>query len=281
MKKRFTLLLLIIFLILIFINSDYLIANILEYTELFIKNLFFYTFIIYIISSLLVDYDLLELLNPKIYITIMSLISGFPSGAKYTKELLDKGYLDTSTANYLITYTHYPNPLFVIGSIKNIVTKKYALLILISIYLSSFITSRFFKVKNKCIKVMNNSNNNFSSSLSKSIINAFKTIIIIYGSCLIALIIGLLIVKIFNFKGIYYCLTFGITDLTKGIFSTVLLNNKRIRALLILLFINMASISIHMQVKQILDNSSLEYKSFLKGRIISTFFAIIIYILLS
>ena len=37
-----------------------------------------------------VFYDLLSILEPKYYITIMSLISGFPSGSKYTAELLEK-----------------------------------------------------------------------------------------------------------------------------------------------------------------------------------------------
>ncbi|MBR6949685.1 MAG: hypothetical protein IKH54_05845, partial [Bacilli bacterium] len=78
MKKRLILLLLVLFLILIFINLNYIIKNILDYTYLFINNLFFYTFIIYIITSLLIEYDLLSILKPIHYINIMSIISGFP-----------------------------------------------------------------------------------------------------------------------------------------------------------------------------------------------------------
>jgi len=84
MKKRIILFLLIILLLFIYLNSNFLVKNILDYTETFIKNLFPYTFIVFTLSSLLVDYDLLSILEPKYYITIMSLISGFPSGAKYT-----------------------------------------------------------------------------------------------------------------------------------------------------------------------------------------------------
>ena len=93
MKKKLVLSMLVILLLLIFFNSDYIIKNIIDYTKLFITNLAFYTLIMYVIASLLVDYDLLEVLNPKSFITIMSMLSGFPSGAKYTKDLVDKGYI--------------------------------------------------------------------------------------------------------------------------------------------------------------------------------------------
>ena len=281
MKKKLVLSMLVILLLLIFFNSDYIIKNIIDYTKLFITNLAFYTLIMYVIASLLVDYDLLEVLNPKSFITIMSMLSGFPSGAKYTKDLVDKGYINSDVANYLITYTHFPNPLFILGSVSQIITKDLALYILLSIYIGNFITSRIFKVKSAILNIQRNNNTNFSTSLTTALMQAFKTIIIIYGNCIFSLIIGLLIIKTFNFRGILYCLTFGAIDLTKGIFSTILLNNKRIRGILILLFINLASISIHGQVKQILNNTKISYKSFVKGRIVSSLFSLGIFIILS
>lgn len=282
MKKRIILFLLIILLLFIYLNSNFLVKNILDYTETFIKNLFPYTFIVFTLSSLLVDYDLLSILEPKYYITIMSLISGFPSGAKYTAELLEKNFIDKDTSNYLITYTHYPNPLFILGAVSSIITKNLAIKLLFSIYLASFITSRFFKVKSsKKITSSNYNNVNFTKSLSSSINGAFKTLILIYGASIFSIIIALIITHSFNLNGICYSLINGIFDLTKGIFSTVIINNKRIRAILILVFINLASISIHMQVKSILDNTEIKYSNFLKGRIISTLLAVIIFIIIT
>lgn len=282
MKKRIILFLLVILLIFIYLNSDYLVKNILEYTESFIKNLFPYTFIIFTISSLLVDYDLLSILDPKYYITIMSIISGFPSGAKYTSELLAKNYIDDEVANYLITYTHYPNPLFILGAVSTIISKELSIKLLFSIYVSSFITSRIFKVKtNKCFIKNNTQTVNFTNSLSKSINGAFKTLILIYGTSIFALLISLIITRSFNLNGILYSIVNGTFDLTKGIFSTLIINNKRIRSILILIFINFASISIHMQVKSILDNSKISYRNFFKGRIISTLIAIFIFIMIT
>ena len=282
MKKRLILLFLILLLILIFLNSNYIIKNIIDYTYLFINNLFFYTFIIYVITSLLIEYDLLSILNPIHYINIMSLISGFPSGPKYIRDLYNKSIIDLDTCNYLIYYNHYPNPLFVIGSISSIISRKYSIYILLSIYISNFIISRIYKNNN--ISISNNnyiSNNSFSYNLTNSIYNSIKTIIIIYGTSIISVIIGLLITKYFYINSIIYSITFGIFDLTKGIFSTTLIHNKRISSILILLFISFGSISIHLQTKQILSDTDISYKNYLKGRFYSTFISIIIFIMMS
>ena len=282
MKKRLILLLLVLFLILIFINSNYIIKNILDYTYLFINNLFFYTFIIYIITSLLIEYDLLSILKPIHYINIMSIISGFPSGPKYIKDLYNKRIIDLDTCNYLIYYNHYPNPLFVIGSISSIISKKYSIFILLSIYMSNFIVSKIFKKKDISINYHNyTSNNSFSYNLTNSIYNSIKTIIIIYGTSIISVIMGLLINKYIYVNSIIYSISFGIFDLTKGIFSTTLIHNKRISSILILLFISFGSISIHLQTKQILSDTNISYKNYLKGRFYSTFISIIIFIMMS
>ena len=280
MKKRLILLTLMILLILIFFNSTYIVKNILEYTTLFINNLFVYTFIMYVISSMLIDYDLLEVLKPRSYITIMSILSGFPSGSKYICDLLKKEYISEEEANYLITYNHYPNPLFVIGSVSTILTKGIALKLLLSIYLGSFIISRLFRVKDGNKKKSSNTTISFTKSLSSAINNALKTIVLIYGTSIFSVIIALIITHIFSLNSLLYCITNGIFDLTKGIFSTVLIDDKRIRAILILLFINISSISIHMQVKTILDNSTIKYSNFLKGRILSTIVSVIVFLML-
>lgn len=282
MKKRLIIIFLVVLLINLFIFSNYIINNIFDYTNLFIKNLFFYTFIIYIISSLFIDNDLLEILCPITYTTIMSMISGFPSGVKYTKELLDKGYINDDCTNYLITFCHYPNPLFIIGSVSTIIGMNNSIFILLSIYISSFITSRIFKRKFNINTnyIYKDNNISFMNSLSNSIINSFKTILIIYGTSIISLVIVLIFIKIFKPTGIIYSILLGIFDLTKGIFSTTLINNKRIRVYLILTFITFGSLNIHMQVKSICNNKT-NYKYFLYGRITTTFIVIIMYIVYS
>ena len=97
LKTIFILVTLLLLLISYLINSKYIISNFLDYTNLFITKLFPVTFINFIFSFLLIEYGLLDLLPVKInglYVFFLSLLSGFPSGAKYTKEIFEKDVID-------------------------------------------------------------------------------------------------------------------------------------------------------------------------------------------
>ncbi len=272
---------LIICLILYFLNSEYIINNFLEYTKLFYTKLFPVSFIFFIFSSLLIDYKLLEIFPINItsyYVFILSFISGFPSGSKYTKELLDKEIITIEEAKSLLLFSHFPNPLFILGSLTTIINKEYSIKLLLSIILSNFIILLFCK-KNKNNIKNNNYPNSFSISLSKAIKSSIKTIIIIYGTSIFFYLISTIITKYILLNSYFYVLISGVFDLTKGVFSASIINSEIIRLFFILLFISFGSISIHMQVKSILNNSIL-YKQFIKGRIIGTILSFIILLLL-
>lgn len=281
MKKKYKIIPLLVTLILLFINSKEIIYNFLEYTKLFYTKVFPTSFIMFIFSTLLIDYGLLNIIPiniTNVYIYILSFISGFPSGSKYTRYLLDKNYISKKEANNLILFSHFPNPLFVLGPITSIIGKEFSIKILISIILSNFIILLFTKKsKNKNTNI--NYPNNFSEELSKTIISSFKTIILVYGVSVFFYLISFIITKYINTNPIIYVILSGAFDLTKGVFSTSIINNTFIKSLLILIFISFGSISIHMQVKSILGKE-IEYKYFLIGRIISTIISIIIFILI-
>lgn len=293
MKKNYHQFLIIIFLLIILIsslfNSNLIITSILEYTELFLTKLFPVSFIFFILSSLLIDYGLIETISKlfhingaTFFVTLMSLVSGFPSGSKYTKELLAKELITKDYANYLIKFTHFPNPLFVLGSV-NIVLNNYniSFYLLISIILSNLIIALFLKPKVK-ISLPNKtlSITSFPQSLQNAIFSSFKTIILIYGTSLFFYLISILLSNILSLNNYNYVILMGIFDLTKGVFSTTIISSILIRALIILIFISFGGVSIHMQVKSILFNSDIKYSSFLKGRLLATFLSIVIFLLI-
>lgn len=294
MKKNYQriiiLVILVILLLLYLLNSSLVIKSILDYTNLFLKKLFPVSFIFFIFSSLLLDYGLIELITTylhlngsTIYITLMSLVSGFPSGAKYTKDLLDKNLISIKTANYYITFTHFPNPLFILGSVNTIIKdNNLTLLILASLISSNIITSIILKKEEikKHHPTTNHPTRDFSKALSIAIINSIKTIILIYGTSIFFYLIATILNHYLILSTYPYILLNGLFDLTKGVFSTALISNETLRCLLIILFISMGGISIHMQVKGIITNTKIEYKYFLIGRIISTSFALSIFLLL-
>ena len=285
MKKTYKTILILVSIILLIIiyliNSTYIIKCFLDYNKLFYTKLFPVSFIFFILSTLLIEYKLLDIIPiniNNIYIYLLSLISGFPSGAKYTKELLDNNYISKEEASSLILFSHFPNPLFIIGSINTILNKNICLKLLISILLSNFIILIFTKKYNKKhTNIINN--NSFSMILKNAIYKSTKTIILIYGTSIFFYLISSIITKYISFNPYLYILVSGIFDLTKGVFSTTIINNIFIKSILILIFISFGSISIHMQVKSILEDTLL-YKSFIKGRIIGTIISIIIFILI-
>ena len=290
MKKNYQLLMIIFIVILLgtyIINSDLIIKSILEYTNIFITKLFPASFIIYILSSILIDYGIINYLSKLklngaiAYITIMSFISGFPSGAKYTKELLEKNLITTEEANFLITYTNFSNPIFLLGSISNVLSKQIAIKILVVTIISNFIIYLIFRTKSKKnIVTISKAKVVFSTSLKNGTISAFKTLLIVYSSSLFFYLISVIVNKYISLNTINYVILNSFFDLTKGIFSTTLISNITTRALLILFFLSFGSFSIHLQVKSIISYTSIKYKNYLLGRILQVIISSLIFLII-
>lgn len=291
MKKTYQRIIIITFLltllILYTINSTLIIKSIIDYTKLFITKLFPTNFIFFMLSTILIDQGLIELINNKLklngsifYVTIMSILSGIPSGSKYTKDLLDKGLISNKTANYLLSFTHFPNPMFVLNTVTILLNKTLALKILICLILSNLIIALIFKPPKKEVIIINDSpSKDFSESLSKAIIDSLKVILIIYGTSVFFYLITVIINKYLTLNVLSHVLLNGIFDLTKGLFSISLLSNKLLKSLLIIIFFSFGSLSIHIQIKSIITNTSLKYKYFILGRLLQILFATILFLL--
>ena len=292
MKKTYQRLTIIIFLLVLLtlytVNSSLIIKSILDYTKLFITKLFPTNFIFFVLSTILIDQGLIELINNKLkldgsifYVTIMSILSGIPSGSKYTKDLLEKGIIEEKTANYLLSFTHFPNPMFVLSTVTTLINSKTALKILITLILSNLIIAFIFKPKKKEVYKVNSSlTNDFSSSLAKAILDAIKVIIIIYGTSVFFYLITVIINKYLTLTVFSHVILNGVFDLTKGLFSTILISNELLRSLLIIIFFAFGSLSIHIQIKSIISNTSLKYKNFVLGRILQIMISIPLFLLL-
>ena len=289
-KSILILVTLITLLILYLINSNVIVNAIIDYSILFLTKLFPVSLLFFIFSTLLIDYGLIELIQyylkintSSLYVLLISAISGFPSGAKYTKELLEKNLIDENTANKIIMFSHFPNPLFILGSVYLVLKdKEICLKLLLAIIISNIIIYIFSKdkksTKNNIKKLTVPSN--FSNVLSNAVTNAFNTLLLIYGTSLFFYLVATIITKYITLNTNSFIILNGFFDLTKGVFSTTLLNNLTLRAIYILIFISFGGLSIHMQVKSIITDTSIKYKYFFIGRIIGTILALIIFILI-
>ena len=289
MKKSYQrysiLVILLSFFVLYFLNANSFKKCFLDYTELFFNHLFPASFPFFIISSLLIDYGLVEVISiifpnsASIYILLLSMFSGFPSGAKYSKDLYTKNKISKDSASHALTYSHFPNPLFLLGSVSSILDSQLlAFKILISFFLSNLIL--FFIIKKEKEKFSYSiETSSFSKSLTTAITDASRTIILIYGTSLLFYLLSVCITQSFTLPPLLYVLICGMFDLTQGVFSTAILSSSLIRAYFILFFLSFGSLSIHLQVKEILD-TDLDYFTFLKGRIWGTLLCFIIFTIL-
>lgn len=286
-NKSILILVTLIFILVCFIlNVDIVISNIINYTNTFITKLFPVSFINYLIVYMLIEYGLIQFINKYLHINycglfifILSFISGFPSGAKYTKLLYDKKFISKECANSLLSFCHFPNLLFVLGTVKSILNSStYTYYILFSLLVSNFIILLFSK-KERVILDDIYINNNFSKVLSNGIIYSIKTLILVYGTSIFFYLISTIIFNSLSNNLYLYVFFNGLFDLTNGVVSCNLINNSFIKCIFILLFLSFGSISIHMQVMETLDND-ISYFSFFKGRIIGTVLSFIIFSIL-
>ena len=299
-NKLLELLIMVIFLSLL-ITPSLITTEILAALKVFFNTLFPSIFPFFLISDLLISYDFPNTLNRYLktitrylfhvenaasFIIIMSMLSGFPSGAKYIKTLLDKGSIDLDEANYLIVFTHFANPLFVLTVTKGIfknTTLSY--IILICMYLSNLILGlivRPKKIKTNKKRLESTVIPNFSINLTSSIISSFKLLAIILGNtCFFYIITGLLI-KLCNFNQLMTILVNGFFDMTRGITS---INNLSgfitLKSIIILTFLAFGGVNINMQVASIISNSNIKYSNFLIGRICQCAISITLFLLIT
>lgn len=294
-NKLIQLLIFVIFLSLIF-NRSLIISEIGTALHIFIFTLFPSIFPFFVVSNLLINYNFQETLNKifsKItnflfhtsnasnFVIIMSIFSGFPSGTKYIKDLYDKNLLSLNQANYLITFTHFSNPIFVLILTNNIFNnQKFSYLILVAHILSNIILGIIIRPKEKeNIKYIERIKTlSFSNALTNSITSSLNLLLIILGNTCFFFVVTGIITSYFNLNLIEEIFINGFFDLSKGISEISFINNHLLfKSFLVLTFLAFGGINIHMQILSIIENTKIKYKNFLYGRISQIALSIIIF----
>lgn len=285
MRKKISLIIVVIFGLQVITNFNQVAMEINSATSLFIKKIFPSLFPFFILSDLLVNYgfiDVITTLFSKItnflfkinknssYILFMSIISGFPSSAKYTKELLDKNLINECDGTKILMFSHFSNPLFILSMISN-----RPLLIIFSHYIGNFIIGLF--VRNKYISPSTHTNIHskplsFIQVLTNSIKKSIDSLLLILGIIVVFFIIS----SIINTS-----LTNVILELSQGInYMNNSLINPRLQAVIIASLLSFGGLSVHMQIYSILSETKIRYKPYLLSRIFHSIISgIIVYIL--
>ncbi len=116
----------------LFKNTSIVLESVTKGMEIWKKNIFPSLFPFFILAHIMIEYGFVELfkellkplmllfkINPNAsFVLAMSILSGSPSNAKYTKELYQKGLLSKREAEKVLTFTFFSSPLFILGTLS-------------------------------------------------------------------------------------------------------------------------------------------------------------------
>lgn len=211
---------------------------------------------------------------------IMGIISGYPTGAKIVSDFRKNNICTKVECERLLAYTNNSGPLFIIGTVGSslfLSTEIGILLLITHIFgtLTVGIIFRFYKnnyYRNENI-VDELDIDNFSSILTESIFNSFKTTGMIFGFIIMFSIINNIlltsgILKLFPSAIIGSIL--GTCEITNGInyISMIKSSNLTIQLILTSFFLGFGGISVLMQVYSIISKTDLSIKPYILGKLL-------------
>lgn len=217
------------------------------------------------------------------FILLMSIISGFPSGAKYVVKDYSNNYITKEEGNQLLLFTHFANPLFVLGTCGILLnSKRLAYKILICQLFANIILGILVRPKEITIspkkEVVSTTTPSLISILPDAINESMEVLIFMLGSITIFQFFTNCFLLFTNETVFFKTIFTGIMDLTSGINLVPTLSiSIELKALLMLIFITFGSLSVHLQVINAIKNTNLSYTNFFIGRILESIIAVILF----
>lgn len=290
MKKNYLyIIIILVFIFEILTNSNLIMESVSTSFNIWKNSLFPALFPMFVFSSILIDLGIIEIIaksksnilkklfninSSSIFIFIMSMFSGFPSSAKYINELYNKKLLTKYEAEKIILFSHFANPMFIIGtiSLSFLNNKNLCFIIIFSHYIVNFIIGlciRSFHINNDSNIDISYKNVNIGTSISKSILNTINTLLLILGTVTFFLIITTIIDVNFNLNLPLKTIIFSITEMTQGIRHISLLNiSLKLKCTFITMILSFGGLSIHLQTFSIINDLKLKYSHYLLSRIV-------------
>lgn len=266
------------------------------------NNIFPSLFPFFVLSEILVHYGFVELIAELFrpfmaklfhmngsgsFVFFMSLVSGFPSNAKYTRELYQKGLLNDKEASKILTFTHFSNPLFILGTVSLLFlkNKEVGLLILFCHYFANLIIGFLFRnydsseIKQEKVSVkrailamhekrMHNTQT-FGAMISQALMNSIQTLLLILGTVTMFLILTTIIDQNINLNPLHQSILNGFVEMTQGLKYISLLNIPlKVKSVLTAMILSFGGLSVHMQIISIISDTKIKYLPFFTARVL-------------
>ncbi|KEH97948.1 sporulation integral membrane protein YlbJ [Clostridium massiliodielmoense] len=236
-------------------------------------------------------------------VLIVSILCGYPLGAKYAYDLYKKNAIDIHTCHRLINIASNPSPIFILGVVGASMLKNHSfgVLLLVSTYLSCVIMALILpRKKDVYFKELNNpksvkGNKTLGEILKSSIDNAFKTAFSIGGFIILFSVLTSIIKNnilsdivlknlslIFNIqKSTLEGFFFGVLEMTNGCSLIAPINmNIMYKLAMISFLLAFSGLSIISQTYSIIHNSKLSLSRYMKRKFIQGIICSIITIIL-
>lgn len=233
------------------------------------------------------------------YIFGMSIISGYPVGAKLICDFYKKGLIDSDDANKLTTFCSTSGPLFIIGTVGSIMLQNAFLgyVLYIAHILSAILNGILYRKAYKCKRehLINNANEkiNYNELLTSSMTSSISSVMIVGGfvaiffmiiDVLTDLKILLPLIALFDFlfskigiENIGNALASGLVEVTRGCKELSMLNlSPTLSTTLASMMIGFGGLSIHAQSLCFLTKCKINTKFYFLQKITQTIFACVI-----
>lgn len=231
-----------------------------------------------------------------LYIFLMSIISGYPVGAKLLSELYQNGQISQDEAHRLLPLASNCGPMFILGSLTSMMNgnSKIGKIVLLSHILSSIILALFFRkksVKNdeKTQKNMvlgqKKEKLDINKTMYDTIISVFMvggyialcyTLLELIGGLGVVKMLGDILSRIFGTRAIGGVMK-GLVEMTSGCIEITALNlSPTLLTCLLSMLVTFGGLSIHLQSNIFLSKAKIKYGYFLKIKIFQSIIAILL-----
>jgi len=297
-KKIFDAVIILAFLVLLFeiLTNKNLVSETISYSlNLWVTSVLPSLFPFFIISDVLISYNitnyipnifkktftkLFRINDAQLTIFFLSCVSGFPSNARNTRNLYDKGIITKEEASHILMFTHFSNPLFILSTVavSFLNQESYGIFILISHYLGNFILGLFVRNYSSVSDHYYMTNLEKSQSFSQVFLHAIRssvdTLLMILGTLTCFLLVSSLMINRLE-VGIYSSsILRGILEITMGLKSLSLLPLTDIyKVVIATMFISFGGFSVHLQVISQLVDTDIPYQPFFVARVFHALFS--------
>lgn len=300
-----------VFILGIIFNPKICLNSALEGSKLFITSVFVSVFPFLVLINMILSYDGINIYSKLLgnilckplrlpkncsVVIIISMLCGYPLGAKYASDLYEKRIIDFQTCERLINIASNPSPLFILGAVGTSMLNNSSIgfLLLISCYLSCIVMAIIIPPNNSLYRAYKEKKESYNPAyihtpnslgdiLKTSVDNALKTSFsiggfIIFFSVLTAIIKNNILFDIvfkklslifYYKKEIFQSFFLGLLEMTNGCSLISKLDIDSIYKIIIISFLlGFSGLSIISQTFSVTYKTNISAKKYIKRKLI-------------